>query len=152
MPSEELTNKLARPASRRTVVKTGAKLAYAAPLVAATMKLSAHGASASVSGPAAGITVCRSVSDNNGENTRQLVANQDYRVTHVPGGESAVFNSLASGYIEVYVYDCHGDPGQNMYINEDAGGYTQITFFSYLQGNPVGNCVQGGGCFTVEAV
>jgi hypothetical protein len=36
--------------TRRTVVKTGVKLAYAAPLVAVTMKMSAGGAAA-VSGP-----------------------------------------------------------------------------------------------------
>jgi hypothetical protein len=43
MPS---TKHVAHPVSRRTVVHTGAKLAYAVPLVAATMKLSAIGAEA----------------------------------------------------------------------------------------------------------
>jgi len=46
MPFEELTDQLATSTTRRTVVKTGAKLAYAAPLVAATMKLSAAGVGA----------------------------------------------------------------------------------------------------------
>ena len=36
--------------TRRRVLKTGVKLAYAAPLVAATMKVSAHGSLAAVSG------------------------------------------------------------------------------------------------------
>lgn len=35
--------------TRRTIVKTGVKLAYAAPLVAATFKLTARGASAAIS-------------------------------------------------------------------------------------------------------
>jgi hypothetical protein len=41
---------LATNTTRRTVVKTGVKIAYAAPIVAASFKLSAHGASAAVSG------------------------------------------------------------------------------------------------------
>jgi len=49
MPIEELTDQLATSTTRRTIVKTGAKLAYAAPIVAATMKLSAGGAAAAVS-------------------------------------------------------------------------------------------------------
>jgi hypothetical protein len=155
MPFEEVADQLARPASRRSVVTTGAKLAYAAPLVAATMKLSAHGASASVSGPGsgttAGITVCRNVRDNNGENTRQLVANQNYRVTHVPGGESAVFAAISGGFIDIIVQDCNGNPGQNFFDFQDIGSGVEITFFSYLPSNPAGDCVQGNGCFTLEA-
>jgi hypothetical protein len=50
MPIEELTDALSTGTTRRTIVKTGAKLAYAAPLVAATIKLSAQGALATVSG------------------------------------------------------------------------------------------------------
>ena len=46
MPLDELNDQLARTTTRRTVVKTGAKFAYAAPLVAATMKLSTGGAGA----------------------------------------------------------------------------------------------------------
>jgi hypothetical protein len=38
--------------TRRAVVKTGARLAYAVPLVAATTKLSASDALAAISGPA----------------------------------------------------------------------------------------------------
>jgi hypothetical protein len=51
MAVEELSAQLAKETSRRTVVKTGAKLAYAAPIVAASFKLSARGAgAATVSG------------------------------------------------------------------------------------------------------
>ena len=46
MPFEELTDQLSRATTRRTIVTTGVKLAYAAPLVAATMKLTAGGLSA----------------------------------------------------------------------------------------------------------
>ena len=49
---------LAMVTTRRAVVKTGVKLAYAAPLVAATMKLSVRAAGA-VSGPGAP-SVCKS--------------------------------------------------------------------------------------------
>jgi hypothetical protein len=44
--STELGETLDTATTRRRVLKIGAKLAYAAPLVAATMKLSAHGVSA----------------------------------------------------------------------------------------------------------
>ena len=54
-----MTGELDSSLSRRTIVKTGAKLAYAAPLVAASMHL--HAASAtSVSAPATGVSAyCR---------------------------------------------------------------------------------------------
>jgi hypothetical protein len=42
----ELVDKIDAPTTRRTVVKTGVKLAYAAPLVAGTIKLSAMSAGA----------------------------------------------------------------------------------------------------------
>jgi hypothetical protein len=42
---------LSRSRSRRTIVRTGAKLAYAAPLVAASMRLGQAGATAIVSEP-----------------------------------------------------------------------------------------------------
>jgi hypothetical protein len=48
MPLDELTELQASTTTRRTIVRTGAKLAYAAPLVAATMKLGAEGAGAQV--------------------------------------------------------------------------------------------------------
>lgn len=51
MPKEELAV-FSSTSTRRTVVTTGAKVAYAAPLVAASFKLSAHGAGAvSADGP-----------------------------------------------------------------------------------------------------
>src|SRR4051794_31837705 len=40
---------LGEPTTRRSVVKTGAKLAYATPLVAATIRLGTHGAEATIS-------------------------------------------------------------------------------------------------------
>jgi hypothetical protein len=42
----ELVDKIDAPTTRRTIVKTGVKLAYAAPLVAGTIKLSAMNAGA----------------------------------------------------------------------------------------------------------
>lgn len=52
MATDDLSNKLStRIATRRTIVKTGAKLAYAAPLVAASMKLNSATARPVVSGP-----------------------------------------------------------------------------------------------------
>ncbi len=46
MALDELTKHLGNSTSRRTIVKTGGKLAYAAPLVAASFKLSANAAGA----------------------------------------------------------------------------------------------------------
>src|SRR5687768_13246051 len=46
MALEELTDGLVRPVTRRRVLKTGAKLAYAAPLVAASMRMSRGGVAA----------------------------------------------------------------------------------------------------------
>jgi hypothetical protein len=46
MDVDQRTDSLTGGATRRTVIKTGAKLAYAAPLVAASFKLSARGAAA----------------------------------------------------------------------------------------------------------
>ena len=53
MALEELNDKLAGTStSRRTIVRTGAKLAYAAPLVAVTMKMNSSTANAQrISGP-----------------------------------------------------------------------------------------------------
>jgi hypothetical protein len=48
VPIDQLAETLSTATTRRTIVKTGAKLAYAAPLVAVTMKLSSHGALAAV--------------------------------------------------------------------------------------------------------
>jgi len=50
MPIDELTDQLTMSTTRRTIVKTGAKLAYVAPLVAASFKLSANGALAACGG------------------------------------------------------------------------------------------------------
>jgi hypothetical protein len=44
MDVERLTERLATPATRRRIVMTGAKLAYAAPLVAVSFKLTGSGA------------------------------------------------------------------------------------------------------------
>lgn len=46
-----IEDRLATPATRRTVVKTGAKLAYAAPLVAASFQLAGLNGVAGASGP-----------------------------------------------------------------------------------------------------
>jgi len=43
MFGDNLTDRLASPLSRRTVVRTGVKLGYAAPLIAASFKLTAEG-------------------------------------------------------------------------------------------------------------
>ena len=51
MPLEDATPLPAAPATRRTILRTGVKLAYAAPVVAATMTLSAQPGAAAVSGP-----------------------------------------------------------------------------------------------------
>src|SRR3712207_1968857 len=48
MHSDDLATRLAAPATRRSVVRTGAKLAYAAPLVAASMKLGSRSAEAAI--------------------------------------------------------------------------------------------------------
>jgi hypothetical protein len=45
-----LTDSIATSTTRRRVLKTGAKLAYVAPLVAASFKLNAHGALAACGG------------------------------------------------------------------------------------------------------
>jgi len=45
-----LTDQLATPTTRRTIVKTGIKLGYAIPLVAASYKLTTHGALAACGG------------------------------------------------------------------------------------------------------
>jgi hypothetical protein len=55
MNFDQMSESLSNQTTRRTVVKTGVKLAYAAPLVAATMKLSAQGVFAAQSG---GLTFC----------------------------------------------------------------------------------------------
>jgi len=47
---EALTDQLAAPTTRRTIVKTGIKLGYAIPLVAATYKLTGRGALAACGG------------------------------------------------------------------------------------------------------
>jgi hypothetical protein len=46
MPIDELTETLTTTTTRRTIVKTGVKLAYAVPIVAASFKLSARGVGA----------------------------------------------------------------------------------------------------------
>ena len=46
MPIDDLTSRFSSLTSRRSIVRTGAKLAYATPLVAASMKLSGGGAAA----------------------------------------------------------------------------------------------------------
>src|SRR6476469_9652229 len=46
MSSQELASPLSRPQTRRTVMKTGAKIAYATPVVAASFHLAAKGAGA----------------------------------------------------------------------------------------------------------
>src|SRR5689334_12378709 len=46
MSAQELTSPLARTRTRRTIMKTGAKFAYATPMVAASFRLSAGGAGA----------------------------------------------------------------------------------------------------------
>ena len=52
LPIEELTNSLETQITRRTIVRTGAKLAYVAPLVAVTFKLTgSHASAASGSNP-----------------------------------------------------------------------------------------------------
>jgi hypothetical protein len=50
MSTEERTTTLPVSTTRRTVVKTGVKLAYASPLVAVSTKLGTHGAAAAISG------------------------------------------------------------------------------------------------------
>jgi hypothetical protein len=57
MDLEQLTGQLDAPATRRTIVKTGVKLAYAAPLVAATFKM-APGVSAQSLSPACLADTC----------------------------------------------------------------------------------------------
>jgi hypothetical protein len=57
MDRSDLADRLGTPATRRTVVKTGAKLAYAAPLVAASFRLAAMDAAAQVS-PGGGPILC----------------------------------------------------------------------------------------------
>ena len=49
MALDKITRRLGSSSSRRTIVKTGAKIAYATPVVAASFKLSAMGAAAQVS-------------------------------------------------------------------------------------------------------
>ena len=56
--NDDATPALAAPTTRRAVVKTGAKLAYAAPLVAASFKLTGRGAAAAVSQLDCGQDVC----------------------------------------------------------------------------------------------
>jgi hypothetical protein len=51
MPIDELVNRLESETTRRTVVKTGAKLAYIAPAVAASFKLSASSVGAQGASP-----------------------------------------------------------------------------------------------------
>lgn len=51
MPLEDATPLPAAPPTRRTILRTGVKLAYAAPVVAASMTLSAEHSAAAVSGP-----------------------------------------------------------------------------------------------------
>ena len=53
MPKDELVNLVRATTTRRTVMKTGAKLAYAAPVVAASFKLSTHNSVA-----ISGVTSC----------------------------------------------------------------------------------------------
>jgi hypothetical protein len=48
--SFEVEPSLSRSTSRRTIVRTGAKLAYAAPLVAASMRMQSAGANGVISG------------------------------------------------------------------------------------------------------
>ena len=51
MTSDDTTLVTAPPTTRRAVLRTGVRLAYAAPVVAASMRLSAGSAGAQVSGP-----------------------------------------------------------------------------------------------------
>jgi hypothetical protein len=53
MFGDNLTDRLASPLSRRTVVRTGVKLGYAAPLIAASFKLTAEGGLAQTCTPPA---------------------------------------------------------------------------------------------------
>ena len=50
--SSEVEQSLSHPSTRRMIIRTSAKMAYAAPLVAASMRLSAARASVAVSGGA----------------------------------------------------------------------------------------------------
>ena len=56
--SDTSKNRLNVPASRRTIVSTGAKLAYAAPIVAASFKLSAFSAQAQTASPGVVVGSC----------------------------------------------------------------------------------------------
>jgi hypothetical protein len=60
---------LSKQTSRRSVVKTGVKIAYAAPLVAASFKLGAHGASAALVCPGTYTLVLVGPPDSNGNPT-----------------------------------------------------------------------------------
>ena len=54
------------PTSRRAVLRTGVRLAYAAPVVAASMALSAHAVEAQVSGPISGLLINCDCADRTG--------------------------------------------------------------------------------------
>lgn len=56
MPPDDMSDKITTTTSRRTIVRTGVKLGYAAPLIAASMKLSG-GRAAAISGGGASFTV-----------------------------------------------------------------------------------------------
>jgi len=131
--------------TRRSVVKGGIKIAYAAPLVAATMKLDSAASLAAVS-PGAGIRACSGVINGY---SHSLDANQTYEIVHEATGATTTVQSGPAGWIDLYVQNCNGDASQTNYMVVDIGGYPEVTFFSYSLANPSG-CERGEGCFIIQ--
>ena len=105
MAPEEITRHLGASTTRRTVVKTGAKLAYAAPILAASFKLSGRSALA-VSGLDCGTpTRCGAPSFGSCPNNCFCASNAD-------GGEDCVIGGVPAGGLVTCSSGAGCQPGQ----------------------------------------
>jgi hypothetical protein len=134
--------------TRRSIIKTGAKLAYAAPIIAATMKLDTAGALAAVSGEPVGFELCTGIITGG---HMQLEASSTYKITHNGTGASTTFTTGAEtwqAWIDLYAYSCKGADGTQYFV-EDIG-YPEVTFNVYSSSKPTAGCERIEACFTLE--
>jgi hypothetical protein len=99
MAIEDLVNQLGAQTTRRTVIATGTKLVYAAPLVAATMKLSSH-ATLAISGGGGGTCENFVISGSGSDPNAAICVDDDVTISIVSGG--AVVYDDADGVADCY--------------------------------------------------
>jgi hypothetical protein len=157
---DQLTDGLSRQrdttTTRRTIVKTGVKLAYAVPVVAATMKLSTSGALAAVSGGTTFGLVLHSCTDNVTAQIPNLPKGR-FKITHDSTGTASTFTTGGNNwFVELSAFKCNGNPSANFYqfapvsFPSDDNQYVSAAFFFYASTNPAGCTETGGECFTIE--